>query len=208
MKKVANKEQDDFKERHGLVAVKRRKSTYVENAVFSDDNESPKKRKISNGSESSGGVPPTKQITLQSKSSSKSTPKSNLSLVIDEVASNDDETNKTKKNKKKKKLNSLSESSDINENVTSPKKKSKKDKKEKSIEPPGEKPPPSEFEYFAKYVHTGKPRKAQKAYNKLSEEEKQNLTIDYKEKVDGYVTQLKAYLASLPKAEAVAYVSI
>lgn len=220
MKKVANKEQDEFKERHGLVASKRRKSTYVEHptTVLSDDEDnedggkiapSPKKRKISlsNASESSGGIPPTKQITLQPKSSSKSTPKSNLSLVIDHVASNNvDEANKTKK--KKKKLNSLSEASDVNETVTSPKKKSKKEKKERSVEPPGEKPPPSEFEYFAKYIHTGKPRKAQKAYNKLTEEEKQNLGQEYKGKVDAYVTHLKLYLASLPKEEAVAYVSV
>lgn len=226
MKKVATKEQEEFKERHGLVApkAKRRKSVYVEQPaeIHSDDDDdvrgkrapNPKKRKvsISNASESSDGVLQTKQITIQPKSSIKSPTKLNPM----QMTSNDIDEADKKKKKKKKKLNSISESSDFNENeiatsstvVTSPKKKSKKGKKEKSIEPPGEKPPSSEFEYFAAYIHTGKPRKAQKAFNKLTEEEKQQLNTEYKEKVDAYVTHLKTYLASLSKEDAVAYVSI
>lgn len=222
MKKVANKEQEEFKERHGLVApkAKRRKSVYVEHPaeVISDDDDdrgkiapSPKKRKISisNDSQSSDGVAPTKQITIEPKSPIKSPTKLNPM----QIASNDiDEGNK----KKKKKLNSISESSDFNEYeiatsstvVTNPKKKSKKEKNGKSIEPPGEKPPPSELEYFATFIHTGKPRKARKAYNKLTEEEKQQVSAQYEEKVDAYSTHLRKYLASLFKEDAVAYVSI
>lgn len=202
--------------------AKRRKSVYVEHPaeVISDDDDddrrkiapSPKKRKISisNESESSDGVAPTKQITIEPKSPIKSPTKLNPM----QIASNDiDEGNKKKK---KKKLNSISESSDFNEYeiatsstvVTSPKKKSKKEKNGKSLEPPGEKPPPSELEYFAKFIHTGKPRKARKAYNKLTEEEKQQVSAQYEEKVDAYSTHLRKYLASLSKEDAVAYVSI
>lgn len=212
MKIVAIKEQDDFKARHGLVAqkAKRRKSVYVEKPaeVNSDDDADSeknaslkqKKRKISNTSETSDDVKPTKQITIQPKSPIQSPIKS---IDIDETAK-----------KKKKKLNSLSESSELNDRDendiaigTSPKKKSKKEKKEKSVEPPGEKPPPNQFEYFAMHIHTGKPRKAQKAYNKLTEEEQRRLEIEYTDKVDVYVKQLKKYLASLSKEDAAAYVS-
>lgn len=227
MKQVALKEQEQFNERHGLVAQKgkRRKSIYVEHPIElrsdeEDDREKiafkPMKRKISisNAIESSDDEPRTKQITIHPKSSIKSPTK-----LIPVVTTNDqteckdiDETNKKKK--KKKKLKSLSESSDFNDRddvgiagcstVTSPKKKSKK---EKIIEPPGAKPPQTEFEYFAMHIHTGKPRKAQKAYNKLTEQEKKQLETKYKEEVDGYFAHLKKYLTSLSKEDAMAYVS-
>lgn len=109
MKKVAIREQEEFKERHGLVAskAKRRKSTYVENPaeLHSDDDDNrdsnapdPKKRK-KNASELSDGIPATKQITIQPKSPIKSPIKSPTKAS----QSNDiDEANKNKKKKKKK----------------------------------------------------------------------------------------------------------
>lgn len=121
---------------------------------------------------------------------------------------------------KSNKLDSQSELSDVNNDRVeseaassstsgmSFKKKAKKGKKAETVEPPGEKPPSSLFEYFARFIHTGKPRKAQKVFYKLSKPERKRLAIDYNEKVEAYVTNLKKYLASLPKEEAIAYVSI
>lgn len=219
------KEQEDFKARHGMVAqkVKRTKSIYVEQppAVHSNDDDdddaekigSPKqrKRKMLSASETSDDVPPTKQITIPPKSPTKSPIKSPIkSSAIDQIASNDSDDEINKRKKKKKKLNS--ESNEPDENgiaaaVSSPKKKTKKEKKEKVIEPPGEKPPLSLFEYFAEHIHTGKPRKAHKAFRKLSDEENQQLESEYKGKIDAYVVQLKKYLGSLSKNDAAAYVS-
>lgn len=113
--------------------------------------------------------------------------------------------------------NSQSELSEANDRIeseaagsstdTSTKKKPKKQKKSSKIEPPGDKPPSSVFEYFARFIHTGKPRKAQKAFDRLTKMEEKRIRIDYNELVETYVTKLKKYLASLPKEEAVAYVS-
>lgn len=205
---------------------KRRKSVYVEQPpeVHSTDDDdtvklvSPKQKKrklASDTSETSDDVQPTKQITIQPKSPIKSPTKHSL---IEQPASIEIDDTINKKKKKKKKLESLSESSehiDKNDNeiaggsagVTSPKKKSKKEKKDKTIEPPGDRPPPSLFEYFAKHVHTGKPRKATKAFGKLSEEESRLMEIEYNEKIEAYMVQLKKYLASLSKEDAAAYVS-
>lgn len=115
------------------------------------------------------------------------------------------------------KLNSQSELSDANDRIeseaassstdTSTKRGSKKQKNTKAVEPPGSKPPSTVFEYFARFIHTGKPRKAQKAFDKLTKMEEKRIRIDYNEMVEAYVTHLKKYLASIPKAEAVAYVS-
>lgn len=125
---------------------------------------------------------------------------------------------KSRNEKTHKTVESLSEStSDVNDRdeheiascstVTSPKKKSKKEKKEKNIEPPGAKPPSTFFDYFAKHIHTGKPRKAQKTFDKLTKDERKQYTIEYNELLETYVTHLKKYLGTLSKVEAEAYVS-
>lgn len=226
MKQEALAEHEQFRQRHGLGTQKgkRRKSIYVEQpAELSSDKDDggqnapkPKKPKLSspNADESSDSEPPTKQITAKSKSPIKSPVKSNPVLAsVDQKAKDKGEVSK-----KEKKLNSLSVSSDFNDRVdseltssspiASPKKKSKKQKKEKSVAPPGPKPPQTEFEYFAKEIHTGKPRKAQKAYKKLTEQERLQLTAAYTEKVDGYMAHMKKYLKSLSKEDAAAYVSV
>lgn len=90
----------------------------------------------------------------------------------------------------------------------STKKKSKKEKKSKGVDPPGDKPPTTLFKYFAQHVHTGKPRKAKKHFDKLPRKEKKQMNATYNELVDNYVTRLKHYLNSLPKEEARIYVSL
>lgn len=127
----------------------------------------------------------------------------------------DDVENTTEMNK----LDQQSEPSDVNDRIdseaassstsTGSKKRSKKEKKaETAVEEPGDKPPSSLFEYFARYVHTGKPRKAQKAFDKLTKHEEKRLKLEYNETVESYVERLKKYLASIPKEEAILYVSI
>lgn len=215
---------------------KRRKSIFVAKPIEKQTDEEtdgeeepklsspkPKKRKQSSSSavESSSDEIKTKQIQLQPKSPLKSPLKSPsksnpVPTIVNHTPSKDVNTAK-----KKLKLNSFSESSDTNERQesdaassstsVSSKKKSKKEKKEKKdkvVEPPGDKPPSTIEQYFAKYVHTGKPRKAQKAFNKLPKKELKELKSEYNEKVESYVNKLKIYLASLSQADAIAYVSI
>lgn len=130
--------------------------------------------------------------------------------VAQSPAKFDHENEPVKEKKKKKKLNS--ESSEFNESdavhsssSSGSKKKSKKEKKE-VIEPPTEKPPSDVFAYFAKYIHTGKPKKAQKAFEKLPKDERKRLKAEYNEKVEVYVDRLKRYLGTLSREEASAYV--
>lgn len=130
---------------------------------------------------------------------------------------------KKKRDKKNKKNKLNSESSEYNErsesdavyssssSSTKKKKKEKKEKKEKgevTVEAPGEKPPSDFFNYFVKFIHTGKPHKAQKAIDKLPKKELKQLKAEYNEKVQVYMDRLTVYLKSLPKDEAVEYVSI
>lgn len=124
---------------------------------------------------------------------------------------------KSVEEKKKKKL-SVSESDEYtgkeesdagnSSASTSSKKKSKKEKKSETVAEPGDKPPSTFFKYFATHIHTGKPHKAQKRFNKLTKDEKKQLTAEYNEKVQSYVANLKKYLASLSKQDAIAYVCI
>lgn len=123
--------------------------------------------------------------------------------------------------KMEKRSESQSETSDVNDRIESEtassstgvngakkKKRSKNHAKAQNVEPPGEKPPPSLFDYFAKHIHTGKPRKAQKAFDKLTKQERKRMSIDYNEMVEVYVGQLKNYLASMSQKDTVAYVSM
>lgn len=230
MKERVKKEQDAFNERHGVapIKIKRRKSTYVERdteteeALFTSPLPPAKKRKISvstQGSES--GTEDTKRQSPQ-KSPTKTTPVKRCPTPMTII-----HTPLGSMEKKRQKLNSeTSESnldqmdSDVIDNTTpsSSKKKSKKEKKNKKekkskgiLMPPPDpesKPPSDLFTYFAKNVHTGKPHKARKAFDKLTKAERKQVNGEYNEKVDKYVTHLKEYLATLPKDEAVTYVRL
>lgn len=90
-------------------------------------------------------------------------------------------------------------------------KKNKKPAQQKSkdeISLPGERPPSTVLDYYAKCVYSGKPHKVQRSFEKLSQKEKKELTAQHNEKVEKYVGQLKSYLGSLTKEEALLYVSI
>lgn len=193
----------------------------------------PKKRKISSSSTFESGSDETNAKQMKTPTKQKSptklnSPKPNAvpvvqspKKVIEAQSLNtvDEEREKNKKekkkSKKKKKLNSeSSEHNDKSESdaghsssSTSSNKNSKKEKKSKTIEPPDEKPPSELFQYFVKYVHTGKPHKAQKAFDKLPKKERKQLKAEYNEKVQIYLDRLKDYLASLSQGEAIAYVS-
>lgn len=99
-----------------------------------------------------------------------------------------------------------SDTGNSSQNESKAKKKSKKDKRA-SVQPPPPKPPSSVEKYFKHHVFTGKPKKARKAFDKLSKKERKLLQTEYNDKVESYVSHLKKYLASLPRDEAVAYVS-
>lgn len=99
-----------------------------------------------------------------------------------------------------------SDTGNSSQNEKKAKKKAKKDKRA-SIEPPPSKPPSSVEKYFKHHVFTGKPKKAHKAFDKLSKKERKHLQTEYNDKVESYVSHLKKYLASLPREKAVAYVS-
>lgn len=88
-------------------------------------------------------------------------------------------------------------------------KKNKKSAQQQSNEIllPGERPPSTVLEYYAKCVYSGKPHKVQRTFEKLSQKEKKELTAQHNEKVEKYVGQLKSYLGSLTKEEALLYVS-
>lgn len=86
-------------------------------------------------------------------------------------------------------------------------KKEKKKKKSKEVPEPEDKPPSTLIEYFAKHIHTGKPKKAKKAFEKLTKKEKKQLSAEFNEKVENYMAQLKTYLASLSEQDRIVYVS-
>lgn len=91
--------------------------------------------------------------------------------------------------------------------VSDSKKKKKKDKKESDENLfLGERPPSTLLEYYEKFVYSGKPRKMQKSFDKLTQKEKKELTAQHNEKVESYVRQLRAHLSALPKEEAVLWV--
>lgn len=194
-----------------------------------------KKRKTSKSIEGNSNGITTKQIELKSPKKEflkpKSVPQSPIKAFQEKnsaesnsklkLLSSENETDIAPEGKKvKKKKNRLnSEASDsnagesdfassANDTDSSTKKKSKKNKKEKEAEEPGDKPPPSVFQYFAAHVHTGKPHKAQKAFDKLNKKERKQLNAEYNEKVKVYVEKLKIYLSSMSKQDAIKYVRI
>lgn len=90
-------------------------------------------------------------------------------------------------------------------------------KREKSLEindtnagalRPLNKPPATVFEYYLEFVYKGKAAKAKKTFESLKKTDKKSITIEYNAKVETYVKQLKAYLSSLSKEDAVKYVRI
>lgn len=126
-----------------------------------------------------------------------------------------------KKTPKKKKHNSQSQEEESEASTSkrsgseldsstpdTPTKKQKKEKKQPlAPQPPESKPPSTVFKYFVEKVHAGKKEKAQRAYDKLSKKARKQLTVDYNNTVETYVSQLKAYLSTLPKEDAIKYVS-
>lgn len=122
---------------------------------------------------------------------------------------------KKKKNKDKspqKNLNKPVHDSEAEASTSSSISVSKKKKKTTSessdkVPPPGERPPSTVVEYYAKYVYSGKPHKLQKSFDKLTQKEKNELTAQHDEKIKKYVSQLRTYLLSLDKEEAKVYVS-
>lgn len=93
---------------------------------------------------------------------------------------------------------------------STPSKKRKKEAKQKKplpIQPPERKPPSTVLKYFIEKFD-GKKEKAQRAFDKLSKKEKKQLNAEYNGMVEEYVAQLRAYVSSLPKEEAVKYVSL
>lgn len=124
---------------------------------------------------------------------------------------NDVKPEKKKKTSKREKLNSESSEQNDSDAVHSSSSSSsrKRERKESnSVEPPGKKPPSDFRKYFAKFIHTGKPHKVDKALNKLTKKERKQLIAEYNEKVQAYMQRLKLYLDSMSKEEAVEYVSI
>lgn len=71
---------------------------------------------------------------------------------------------------------------------------------------PLHKPPATVFEYYLEFVYKGKASKAKKTYESLKKADKKSITIEYNRKVENYVKQLKTYLSSLSKEDAVKYV--
>lgn len=126
----------------------------------------------------------------------------------------------TKKKKKKKNRDSESSATQQSEtetdvassSATSKQKKKKKDKSDyfsgSEVQPPNKKPPSSLLKYYAENVYQGKPSRMEKSFAKLLEEDRKQLNAEYNEKVKCYATQLKTYLKSLPKEEAIKYVSL
>lgn len=237
LKERAAKEQEAFNERHGVTPKKRarRKSTFIEHHSESDDEDvvekpTPRKRKIpvANFNETISEEKHTKQIKLKSPTKAgplKAKVKVDISpvkIAQSPVKIDLSPIKYTEEEKKKKTKETVSESSQQNDvhaesdatqssGSTSSKKKHKKEKKEKkveTVEPPGEKPPSSEFKYFVKYMYTGKPHKARKAFGKMTKRERKHLAAEFNEKAEAYVEKLRKYVKSLPKDEAVAYVSI
>lgn len=69
------------------------------------------------------------------------------------------------------------------------------------------KPPNTVEVYYATSIFKGKSSNAKKAYNGLKKSEQKAINREYNAKVEAYVKQLKAYLGSLSKEDAVKYVS-
>lgn len=207
-----------FNERHGTTK-KRSKITKSVAEVHSQESEldeelgspEPKKCKESLSSAlespSSDSDSHKKQMKPQKESPLKSPIKSSpaSSIVLPSPSKNGEKSISEASDTNTEKHESDTAGSSVSE--TSTKKKSKKNKKSKEIQAP-EKPSSSVFEYFAANVHTGKAKKAKKAFRKLSKKEMKSVKLKYNEIVETYVAQLKAYLATLPRDEAISYVSI
>lgn len=140
--------------------------------------------------------------------------------AAEESSTSIDTPSKKKKRKKDKdsELSSGTQQSETDTDIPSsststskPKKKKKKksmdDESVSDVKPPSKKPPSSLVKYYAENVYQGKPSRMESSFSKLSKKERKQLNADYNEKVECYVTQLKTYLQSLPKEEAMKYVS-
>lgn len=133
------------------------------------------------------------------------------------------ETPSKKKKKKKSREGEQSSQSQQSETETeatsSAPAKAKKSKKEKlngaeslsqsdRSRPQFKKPPTSLLKYYAEHVYQGKSSRMEKSFEKLTKKERKKLNAEYNEKVESYVSQLKQYLNTLPKEEAIEYASL
>lgn len=226
MKEAAEEEQKAFKERHSVVETKKniKKNIKKHNSLTITEPELPKpdeniallrtkskKRKNSqttNSSavESSDDTTKSKRIKIE-----KATPEKNLFPSPKKAAPAmtviHTQLKEMEPERKKNKSSKVIQESDTDASTSSGnKKKEKKAKRSSEIQPPLKKPPSTLLQYFTEQIHTGKAKKAEKAFNKLSKKEKKQLNGEYSDKVESYVTQLKLYLASLSKEDAIKYV--
>lgn len=215
------KEQEAFNERHGVTPkkIKRRKSTFceqnteTEEALFTPPTIPAKKRKVSESTQGSEtGADDTKKPKVTPKKQSPFP----ITIIHTPLISMDGGRQQSISETSESNFDQMDSDAIDSTTPSTPKKKlkkekkNKKEKKSKVIPPPdpASKPPSDLFTYFAKNVHTGKPHKARKAFDKLTKSEKKNINGEYNAKVDTYVRYLKEYLATLPKEEAVAYVRL
>lgn len=121
------------------------------------------------------------------------------------------EKKKKKKDKSpEKKLNKSIEDSEASTSSTasmSNKKKRKDKTSSDEVLPPGKRPPSTLLKYYATHVYNGKPNKVEKHFRRLTNKEKKALTAQHNDEIENYVAQLKTYLGSLSKEDALDYVS-
>ncbi|XP_031631964.1 nucleolar transcription factor 1-B-like isoform X2 [Contarinia nasturtii] len=197
LKEKAIEEQKVFNERHGIVVpqkVKRRRATVVErplgddHAEMTSEPEPKKKRRSSLSNAHAFDSFETNAEQIQQNPSPKFT-------LHDEVM--------TEEGKKLNTIPGECNSMDGNDGSArsvqaNPKTEGRKDEKSKNAKP--EEPPMDLFSYFAKYIHTGKSRKAIKKFGKLTTEELKQFKA-------GFNAMLGRYIATLSNEEAVAYVT-
>lgn len=207
------------------------RNTETEEAFFTPPLPPSKKRKISvstqgseSGTEDTRKQTPIKSEPIEQKTTTKDSPIKQspfpMTLIYTPLSSMQEKRQKLNSETSDSNLDQMDTVSQMDSDAidsTTPssskkkskkEKKNKKEKKSKRMSPPDpeSKPPADLFTYFARNVHTGKPHKARKAFDKLTKAEKKQISGEYNEKVDKFVTHLKEYLATLPNDEAVAYV--
>lgn len=89
-----------------------------------------------------------------------------------------------------------------------PKKRKTSVSSEQIIKPLGDYQHLTVFSYFITQIHTGNPRKAREAFDKLTKKEHKQLLAEYTNKKEKHYAQLRAYLNSLSKDDAITYVCV
>lgn len=204
MKEKALEEQKAFNNRHGIVMPQKVKRS--QSAVQPVDEVSPepkrKRQKISppsaDASESietkdkQQNPPPTPNSADSQKNSvSMNLQKNTVTAVTQSVMiTSPDEINHQMESDN---IDSLADAGS--------KKKVKKGEKPKNTMHPGKKPPPDLFSYFVENIHTREPRKAKKAFDKLTKKQRKHLIAEYNEKVEVYALRLNNYMKSISQDE-------